>query len=84
MLEGIDEGDWRKLKQLVIEVHDIEGRVEKMRSALDCSPTKAHVSFVFTPGMLEKRGYHVVVDQEPLEIHKLFEIYTIYAMPAPN
>ena len=34
MLEGIDEHDWPKVKQVVVEVHDIEGRLHRVLSLL--------------------------------------------------
>ena len=30
VLRGIEDGDWRKIKQLVVEVHDISGRLEEI------------------------------------------------------
>jgi len=30
VVEGINESDWSKIRQMVIEVHDIDGRVDKM------------------------------------------------------
>jgi amino acid adenylation domain-containing protein/FkbM family methyltransferase len=35
VLEGIEGKDWAKIRQLVIEVHDIEGRLEQMRRLLE-------------------------------------------------
>ncbi|BAZ40750.1 methyltransferase FkbM family protein [Calothrix sp. NIES-4101] len=32
---GIDEQDWQKIKQVVVEVHDIDGRVEKITELLN-------------------------------------------------
>jgi FkbM family methyltransferase len=34
VLQGIDEADWPRLRQLAIEVHDVDGRVAKMRDLL--------------------------------------------------
>jgi amino acid adenylation domain-containing protein/FkbM family methyltransferase len=34
VLEGIDEGDWQKIKQIVVEVHDMDGRLEAVQSML--------------------------------------------------
>lgn len=31
---GIDEGDWKKIRQIVIEVHDVDGRLERMIAQL--------------------------------------------------
>jgi amino acid adenylation domain-containing protein/FkbM family methyltransferase len=35
VLEGIEEGDWAKIKQIAIEVHDISARVEGIRRELE-------------------------------------------------
>jgi FkbM family methyltransferase len=35
VLEGIDEGDWPKIAQIVLEVHDIEGRVNHIAALLE-------------------------------------------------
>jgi hypothetical protein len=35
VIEGIAEEDWPKIKQFVVEAHDVDGRVEKMRSAFE-------------------------------------------------
>ncbi len=34
VLEGIKESDWRKIKQIVIEVHDIQGRLTRISELL--------------------------------------------------
>jgi FkbM family methyltransferase len=34
VLEGIDEGDWLKIKQIVAEVHDVDGRLEVVQNIL--------------------------------------------------
>ena len=34
VLKGIRESDWPKIKSLVIEVHDIDGRLEHVRQLL--------------------------------------------------
>jgi amino acid adenylation domain-containing protein/FkbM family methyltransferase len=34
VIEGINEGDWPRIAQLVVEVHDIHGRLNKMRQLL--------------------------------------------------
>ncbi len=34
VLEGIEEGDWEKIKQIVIEVHDVDGRVARIGEQL--------------------------------------------------
>jgi FkbM family methyltransferase len=35
VLEGIDEGDWPKIAQIVLEAHDIEGRVSHIAALLE-------------------------------------------------
>jgi hypothetical protein len=35
VLEGIAEEDWPKIRQFVVEAHDVDGRVEKMRSVFE-------------------------------------------------
>jgi len=62
VIEGIADEDWPRIRQCVVEVHDFDGRVEKMRS------------------IFEERGYQTVVDQEEWGIHKLINIFTIYAV----
>jgi FkbM family methyltransferase len=32
VLAGIDEGDWQKIKQVVVEVHDVDGRLDRILS----------------------------------------------------
>jgi len=34
VIEGIDGKDWNKIRQVVIEAHDIDGRVEHIRDLL--------------------------------------------------
>jgi len=34
VLDGIDAEDWQKIKQLIVEVHDIEGRLEQVKKRL--------------------------------------------------
>jgi amino acid adenylation domain-containing protein/FkbM family methyltransferase len=34
VLTGIEEEDWRKIKQIVLEVHDVNGRLEEMSNLL--------------------------------------------------
>jgi FkbM family methyltransferase len=35
VIAGIADGDWKKIRQFVIEVHDIDGRVSRMRALLE-------------------------------------------------
>jgi FkbM family methyltransferase len=35
VISGIDPGDWPKIRQFVVEAHDIDGRVETMRSIFE-------------------------------------------------
>jgi 31-O-methyltransferase len=62
VIEGITDEDWPSIRQCVVEVHDFDGRVEKMRS------------------IFEKRGYQTVVDQEEWDVHKLLNVFTVYAV----
>ncbi len=34
VLLGIEEQDWQKIKQVVLEVHDLDGRVKKVTDLL--------------------------------------------------
>lgn len=34
VVQGIDESDWKKIRQIVIEVHDLDGRLEEMVAQL--------------------------------------------------
>lgn len=34
VLEGIDDADWAKIQQVVMEIHDIDGRLEAIKSML--------------------------------------------------
>ena len=34
VLQGIAPDDWRKIKQIVLEVHDLEGRLDKIQALL--------------------------------------------------
>ena len=43
VIEGINEGDWNRIRQVVIEVHDIDGRVDHIRSLLDDKGYKVYV-----------------------------------------
>jgi len=36
ILEGIQDQDWQKVSQIVTEVHDIEGRLNKIKDLLTC------------------------------------------------
>jgi 31-O-methyltransferase len=35
VLQGIDEDDWPRIRQLALEVHDVDGRVDRMRALLE-------------------------------------------------
>ena len=34
VIRGIDDADWPRLRQLALEVHDVDGRVERIRGLL--------------------------------------------------
>jgi hypothetical protein len=40
VLNGIEQSDWSKIKQVVMEVHDTDKRLEKVVSAISCSPSE--------------------------------------------
>jgi hypothetical protein len=62
VIRGIDPQDWPKIRQFVVEAHDIDGRIELMRS------------------IFENHGYQVTVGQEDWAVHKLINVFTIYAV----
>jgi hypothetical protein len=35
VLQGIEASDWPRIRQLAVEVHDVDGRVERMRALLE-------------------------------------------------
>ncbi|HEX6910568.1 MAG TPA: FkbM family methyltransferase [Longimicrobium sp.] len=35
VLQGIDDGDWPKIRQVVLEVHDVDGGLDRVTSLLD-------------------------------------------------
>jgi FkbM family methyltransferase len=43
VIEGIDGEDWNRIKQVVIEAHDIDGRVDHIRSILSDKGYKVYV-----------------------------------------
>ena len=61
VIQGIDDADWSKIRQFIIEVHDLENRINTLVS-------------LFT-----LHGFRTVVDQEEWALHKLMNIYTLYA-----
>jgi amino acid adenylation domain-containing protein/FkbM family methyltransferase len=34
ILSGINEGDWKKIKQIILEIHDVDGRLKKIEALL--------------------------------------------------
>ncbi|NEP39704.1 MAG: FkbM family methyltransferase [Okeania sp. SIO2H7] len=64
VLQGIEEKDWSKIKQIIIEVHDRQGRVEQMKKMLN------GYGFDLT---VEKN------DLLPAEISKVLNAYNLYA-----
>lgn len=54
--------DWPKIRQFIIEVHDLDNRVNTLVN-------------LFT-----QRGFKTIVDQEYWALHKLMNIYTLYAI----
>jgi FkbM family methyltransferase len=61
VIQGIDENDWPKIRQFIIEVHDLENRLSTLVS------------------LFHHHGFRTVVDQEDWALHKLMNIYTLYA-----
>lgn len=61
VLMGIEEDQWPLFRQFVIEVHDLDGRVEKIRT------------------LLQTKGFRVHVERENWELHRLMNIYTVFA-----
>lgn len=66
VLQGIAPEQWPYIRQLIIEVHDIGGRVEQMAQ------------------MLRHHNYEVTIDQEDWSLHRLMNIYTVYAIKQPT
>ena len=62
VLEGIADEDWPRLRQLVIEVHNVSSRLEQYR------------------GLLEARGFDVVVEQEDWATLRLLGLHNVYAV----
>ncbi|HET7112387.1 MAG TPA: phosphopantetheine-binding protein, partial [Pyrinomonadaceae bacterium] len=50
-LNGIEEADWKKIQQIVMEVHDAKGELSEGR-------------LLQIAALLEKRGFHVVSEQD--------------------
>jgi len=44
VIEGIAEEDWPKIRQFVVEAHDVDGRVEKMKSVFESRGYRTVVS----------------------------------------
>jgi hypothetical protein len=59
VLEGVADADWSRLRQMVIEVHDVDGRLDKIRTLLE---TKAFAVAVEQEdwATLRLRGLHNV------------------------
>lgn len=62
VVRGIDENDWPKIRQFIIEVHDLNNRVDTLVN------------------LFRQRGFRTVVSQEDWALHKLMNIYTLYAI----
>ncbi|GAB3713160.1 hypothetical protein GCM10027592_52170 [Spirosoma flavus] len=61
VVQGIDTDDWPKIRQFIIEVHDLNNRIDTLVS------------------LFAQHGFRTVVDQEEWALHKLMNIYTLYA-----
>ncbi|GAB3947994.1 FkbM family methyltransferase [Spirosoma harenae] len=62
VIQGIEAADWPKIRQFIIEVHDLNDRVNTLVA------------------LFKKHGFRTTVDQEDWELHKLMNIYTLYAI----
>ncbi|MBN8821464.1 MULTISPECIES: FkbM family methyltransferase [unclassified Spirosoma] len=62
VVKGIEDADWPKIRQFIIEVHDIDNRVATLIA------------------LFRQRGFRTIVDQEDWQLHRLMNIYTLYAM----
>jgi FkbM family methyltransferase len=58
VLDGIDDADWPRLRQFVIEVQDLDGQVERVREKLETHGYA--VTVVTPPGMPEALLYRAV------------------------
>lgn len=58
VLDGIDDADWPRLRQFVIEVQDLDGQVNRVRAILDSHGYDVNV--VTPPGMPEALLYRAV------------------------
>lgn len=61
VLSGIADEHWNHFKQFIIEVHDLNSRVDAIKE------------------LLTSKGFSVIIDQEDWELHKLMNIYTVFA-----
>jgi amino acid adenylation domain-containing protein/non-ribosomal peptide synthase protein (TIGR01720 family)/FkbM family methyltransferase len=43
VLEGIKETDWKKIKQIALEIHNVDGRLEKIKQMLSLHGFKIHI-----------------------------------------
>jgi amino acid adenylation domain-containing protein/non-ribosomal peptide synthase protein (TIGR01720 family)/FkbM family methyltransferase len=64
VLRGIEEADWAKIEQIVVEVHNLKGHAGQGRVAE-------------TVSLLEQRGYTVAVEQD--EALRSTDRYNVYA-----
>jgi len=64
VLRGIEEADWAKIEQIVVEVHNLEDQTGQGRVAE-------------TVSLLEQRGYSVVIEQD--EALRSTDRYNVYA-----
>ncbi|WP_080056167.1 FkbM family methyltransferase [Spirosoma aerolatum] len=62
VVRGINDADWPKIRQFIIEVHDLDNRVTTLTA------------------LFQQRGFRTIVDQEDWQLHRLMNIYTLYAM----
>lgn len=62
VLKGINQNDWSKIKQIVAEVHDIEGRLDKIKALLKSNSFKITVEKnSLTPATLKTFNLYAVL-----------------------
>lgn len=62
ILEGIEEDDWGKIKQIVLEVHDYDGRLAKMTALLE---NKGYLVNAQQQEWFEGTGLHNIYARRP-------------------
>ena len=78
ILEGINLTDWPKLQQFVIEVHDIQNRLNLIKSMLERHGFECTVKAGYPPGFL---AYSILGVTNPVFPNRNAQelLYTVYA-----